>query len=94
VNQFPQKLSPMVNISADSAVFALPGGRWAMVAEATWGGGNIALQIKCPNGAYAAVSGMSLTANGQVSAQLPPGDYKIVRTTANNIYANMVWVPE
>ena len=94
MNQYPQKLSPMVNVAADSAVFSLPGGRWALMAEATWGGGNIALNVKCPNGTYAAVSGMSLSANGMVSAQLPPGDYKIVRTTATAIYANMVWIPE
>lgn len=94
MNQYPTSITALSNQAADSAVFSLPGGRWAMVAEATWGGGNIALHIKCPNGTFAAVTGMSLTANGMVSAQVPPGDYKIVRTTATAIYARMVWIPE
>lgn len=70
-----------------------PGGHTAMIGEATFGGGNIALHQKLPSGAYVAVTNMSLTAAGMVIGFLPAGTYRAVVTTATAASARLARIP-
>lgn len=73
-----------------------PGGKTALVGHATWGGGNIKLQIKLELGGtatYADVANAALTADGMVVVDLPPGTYRAVSTTSTVNYAKLISVP-
>ena len=71
-----------------------PGGVAVMVAEATWGGGNVKLQAKLDQGNYADVASSTLSANGMTAGlYLPPGTYRAVVTTSSAVYASLVRVP-
>lgn len=67
-------------------------GRYAFMAEATFGGGSVKLQIKLPQGTYADVTSASLSAAGMVVVELPAGTYRAVNTTATAVYAKLVGV--
>jgi len=72
----------------------LSGGVYVLAAEATWGGGNVKLQVKLSQGNYADVSSATLSANGITAAlSLPPGTYRGVVTTSTGVYARMVRIP-
>lgn len=73
---------------ADKVVNA--GGKFAFMAEATFGGGTVKLQVKLPQDTYADVTSASLTAAGMVNVDLPPGTYRAVATTATANYARLV----
>lgn len=89
-----QVLTLASNASATgSAVIFMAGGPCIFMAEATWGGGTVKLQVCSPNGTYVDVSGASLTANGtSASLNLPPGSYKAHITTATAVYAYLIKV--
>lgn len=73
--------------------FIWKGGPAVLMAEATWGGGNVQLQIIDPHGT-ALNMGTTITANGvQNFAQLPTGQYKLVVTTATAVYAWLLSSP-
>lgn len=69
------------------------GGKAAFLAEATWGGGSAKLQVKLPNGSYADVSSVTLSANGMVITELPMGIYRAVTATATAAYVRLVRIP-
>lgn len=69
------------------------GGKSAFIAEATFGGGSVKLQIKLPQGTYADVSSVTLSAAGMVATDLPPGTYRAVATTATGVYSRLVAIP-
>lgn len=87
------------NASATSAAVQWPGGQGVLTAEATWGGGSVALQYTGPNGAWLAVpdsvsgAAISLTANGMARFILPPGQIRALVTTATAVYARADRVP-
>lgn len=87
------------NISATTAAFPLKGGMYSLTASATWGGGNIALQVLGPDGstwiAPLSIGGSAntLTANGQQVLNLAAGQYRIAVTTATAVYAVVASVP-
>jgi hypothetical protein len=66
------------------------GGKAAFLAEATFGGGSVKLQIKLPQGTYADVTLATLSAAGMVVTDLPPGTYRAVATTATAVYSRLV----
>lgn len=71
------------------------GGKTAFLAQATFGGGSVKLQIKVDIGgtaAYADVTSVTLSAAGMVVADLPPGTYRAVVTTSTAAYARLVHV--
>ena len=68
------------------------GGKTAFLAEATFGGGSVKLQIKLPQGSYADVTSVTLSAAGMVVSDLPPGTYRAVATTATAVYCRLVRV--
>lgn len=69
------------------------GGHYAFMAEATFGGGTVKLQVKLPQGTYADVTSVTLSAAGMVAGFLPPGTYRAVATTATAAYARIVRIP-
>lgn len=71
----------------------ISGGHYSFVGESTFGGGNVKLQIKLPQGNYADVTSVTLSANGFVNAFLPPGTYRAVATTATANYYRLVKIP-
>lgn len=70
--------------NGDTVVFALLGGRYNMAVAATWGGGNVDLQVLMPDGTtYVSVLSSTFTANSGKTLALNPGTYKVVITTAS-----------
>jgi len=66
------------------------GGRGTLIVEATWGGGNTVLQYKSPNGTWITVPNSTSTANDLIGFELPPGQLRIVATTATAVYAYVI----
>lgn len=78
------------NSSATSAdVFTWPGGIGMFSVEATWGGGNVALQFQTIHGTWIAVgTNTNITTNGGGGFILPAGtSIRAAITTATAVYA-------
>lgn len=86
-----ERITLVSNASATGSDFTFRGGRAMFMAEATWGGGTVKLQVKSPNGTYIDVNGGSLTANGTSAAlYLPQGLYRANIATASAVYAYLI----
>lgn len=83
----------MENGTGNGSDKTVQGGHYAFLAEATFGGGSVKLQIKLPQGNYADVASGSLSAAGMLSVFLPPGTYRAVATTATAAYARLARIP-
>jgi hypothetical protein len=81
------------NISATTAAFTLKGGDYGLTVTATFGGGNVQLQILGPDGTTWLAVGAAITANGFVSQTLPPGQYRFAITTATAVFVALTSVP-
>ncbi len=80
--------------AGDGETKQVKGGKYAFLAEATWGGGNAKLQIQTPNGTWVDVTGTTLSANGMVTVEIPPGQARVVVTTATVAFAYLVGMPQ
>jgi len=82
------------NVGAGNGV-AMPiqAGKYAFMAEATFGGGSVALQIQDPQGTWLPVTGSTFAANGMVILELPAGLVRAVVVTATAAYAWLITVP-
>lgn len=67
-----------------------PGGVSYFMAEGTWGGGNAKLQFKTPNGTWVDIPSSTLSANGTLKLDVPPGEVRTVIATASAVYAYLV----
>jgi hypothetical protein len=76
-----------------SAAQYFPGGRAVFVAQATWGGGNVKLQCQAPGQNWFDVASSTLSADGMLPLDLPPGQYRAVAATGSAFYASLVSVP-
>lgn len=81
------------NKAAGTYLFHLLGGLYALTATATWGGGNLALNILGPDGSTYVPVLPAITSNGFATLSLPKGAYEFVGTTASAIYARIVSIP-
>jgi hypothetical protein len=83
------------NIAATTAPFNLNGGYYMVACVATFGGGNVELQILGPDQStyLSAPTALKLSANGTIAGYLPPGVYKFVVTTATAVYCSVAGVP-
>jgi hypothetical protein len=81
------------NISATTGQFPLAGGRYALMASATWGGGSVTLDILGPDGTAWLVAATALIANGTALVDLPTGTYRFAVATATAVYASITRVP-
>lgn len=70
------------------------GGKYAFMAEATWGGGSAKVQVQTPNGTWMDVPNTTLSANGFVSVELPPGQARVVVATSTAAYCYLVGMPQ
>jgi hypothetical protein len=66
-------------ISATTAEFFLPGGRYQAVAVGTWGGGNFTLQIRAADGSSFVNASSVFSADAKWETSIPSGWYKWVR---------------
>lgn len=80
-------------LSADTATFTLLGGRYAVAAVATWGGGSVSLEMLMPDGSTYLAVVAPFTANNSTIAYLPPGTYKFAITTATAVALLALPVP-
>ena len=81
------------NIAATTSGFALSGGLYSLNAVATWGGGNVALQVLGPDATTWITALTALTANGGTTGYLPSGQYRVAVTTATAVYAALSRIP-
>jgi hypothetical protein len=83
------------NIAANTAAFALRGGKYAVMALATFGGGSVKLQALGPDGStYLSLATTSdFTAAGGATVDLPPGQYRFTVATATVVYALVCRIP-
>lgn len=81
--------------ASDATPFSLTGGKYAVIVQATFGGGSAKLQILMADGStYISVaSATDFTADGFAVVDLPPGKYKFLLTTASALVARVVRIP-
>ncbi len=72
--------------------FTLLGGEYAIVVHATFGGGNVVLNIIAGDGTSQIPVVAALTADTFATFDLPNGSYNFVVTTATGVYANIVGI--
>lgn len=77
----------MENSTGNGSAASWQGGRGTFTAEATFGGGSVKLQFQTLNGTWVDVDGLSLTAAGTKTFELPIGEIRAVATTATAAYA-------
>lgn len=82
-------------LSSSTAVFGLRGGKYAVAAVATWGGGSAKLQTVGPDGTttLSVNSATDFSANGYAVVDLPPGQYQFVIATATAVAASVCRIP-
>lgn len=92
----PTEFHGIKNASASAAFAITLGGKYMVTAIATWGGGNLHLQVMGNDGTTLLDVGSStnFTANGVAIADLAPGSYQFTITTATAVYASITRVPE
>jgi hypothetical protein len=77
------------NISASTAAFALRGGKYAVVANAT-GTGSMGLQMLAADGSTFVPAHTAFVAvTGFTTVDLPPGSYKFVMTGFTAVFASI-----
>jgi len=69
------------------------GGKCSFIAEGTFGGGSVKLQLKTKQDTYVDVPSSTLSANGLLGLDLPAGTYRAVTATGSAFYAWLVRVP-
>lgn len=69
------------------------GGQYSFTGAATWGGGNIQLNMLDAQGNWIPVNAGKLSATGQALVWLPQGQVQLVITTSTAVDANLVTVP-
>jgi hypothetical protein len=71
----------------------LKGEKYAVLVNATFGGGNLQLQALALDGTSWINVGSTITAAGLTNFDLPPGQYRFAITTATAVYAAVTGVP-
>lgn len=93
------RLDLILNDVGASVAQDWPGGDGVFTAEATFGGGNIALQMQTPNGTwvpvinYATTTAISITATGMANFRAPACKMRAVVTTSTAVFAYATGVP-
>lgn len=82
------------NIAATTAAFHLRGGKYGIVASATFGGGSITLQIQAADGTTYVTAATAITAAGYAVVDLPDGFYKVAIATATAVYVSITRIGE
>jgi hypothetical protein len=95
--QINNAITLLSNASATGASFNWKGGKGLFMAEATWGGGTVKLTFTSLHGTEIDVknpagTAVSLTANGMVYFELPPGQITANVATATAVYAYAIGI--
>lgn len=77
------------NIGSTTAAFTLKAGLYGVEAVATWGGGTVTLSRLAGDGTTYVSTGVSFTANGYTTVQIPSGTYEVVIATASAVYVQI-----
>jgi hypothetical protein len=81
--------------SATTAGVKWPGGKGVFSAQATWGGGTVALQFQiADDSTWITPTDGSLTADGAFIFELPPCLIRVAITTATGVDARADRIPE
>jgi predicted phage tail protein len=81
------------NISADTEVFNLAGGKYGMSVVATWKSGSVTMQILAADESTWLAVAIPFTADGFQTADLPPGQYRFQVTNATAAYVTINGIP-
>lgn len=81
------------NISATTAQFTLKGGKYAVSAVATFGGGSVTLQGLAFDLTTFVTVVAAFTAAGYAVIDLPPGQYRFTIATATAVFCSVTSVP-
>lgn len=82
------------DVDATPAQFNLYGGVYVLGAVATWGGGNVVLEMLMPDGVSLAPTHTALTDDNITGPlYLPPGTYQLTITTVTDVTASITRVP-
>lgn len=83
-----EQLTLASNAAAGTGTAAFwPGGRGYFSAQATWGGGSAKLQyLLADNTTWIDVTSITLSANGGIAFELPPGQVRTVTATGSAFY--------
>lgn len=93
INDWKDGLSFTGAAGSDSPIkFSLLGGRYGVVLNASWGGGNVELDVFAPDNTTA-VKIASWTADATEIIDLVPGHYQFQITTATAAQVALVRVP-
>lgn len=93
------RLDLMLNGTGTGNAFDWPGGDGVLDVDATFGGGNVALQKLANSGAwlpiqnYATTTPISLTVAGTANFRAAAGPIRVVATTATAVNASVTGVP-
>lgn len=70
------------------------GGKAALVASAaSWNAGSVKLQIVASNGTAVTIANTTLSADGMIIIDLPPGQIGLLIATTTNVYADLIQIP-
>lgn len=81
------------NISVDTSEFTLYGGKYLISVVATFGGGNVVMEMLAGDNVTYLPVHAAITANGLVAVDLPPGRYRFNLTTATAVYSIVTRIP-
>jgi hypothetical protein len=83
------------NIAATTPGFQLRGGKYAISALGTFGGGSVKFQVLGPDGSsfISPSAGTDFTAAGEAVLDLPPCQARFTIATATAVYASACRVP-
>jgi hypothetical protein len=79
--------------SVTTAAFSLKGGTYGIAVTATFGGGNVQLQMLSIDGVTWFNVATSITAAGLTIQQLPPGQFRVAITTATAVFIAIDTIP-
>lgn len=77
------------NTSTSTGAFEIKAGKWAVMVNATFGGGSITLQKLSSDGSTYVTALTAFTAAGFATADLPDGKYRFTVATATAVYAEI-----
>lgn len=81
-------------LAAGTTTFQLLlGGKYGVLATASWGGGSATLKALAADGTTYVTVLAAITADGYVTVDLPPGQYEWVVATSTGVYVTVARIP-
>lgn len=93
VKDFKNGISFTGGGNGDAVAFSVLGGRYALGAHATWGGGTLDLKCLMPDGTTFVACATQMTGDGFQLLDLPAGVYQVAIATATGVQGFVLPVP-